>query len=167
MPDYYVALVKEYLELQNFVVRTETKFKIRKKDKRGIMRTSWGDIDILAIKIQDGKIIEVIVGEVKGEYQTEKNMQGIIEDKFENKHVIKRLQGLIGSSEYTKYLYCWSWTPKRREFAKQNGITPVSFSEIIDSLENKVDEHEGWMYLKDFPNLMLLQFLKSKKYLVK
>lgn len=54
MPDYYVALVKEYLELQNFVVRTETKFKIRKKDKRGIMRTSWGDIDILAIKIQDG-----------------------------------------------------------------------------------------------------------------
>jgi len=42
MPDYYVALVKEYLELQDFIVRTETKYKIRKKDSRGILRTSWG-----------------------------------------------------------------------------------------------------------------------------
>jgi len=167
MPDYYVALVKEFLELQDFVVRTETKFPILKRDKNGIMRTSWGDIDILAYRIKDNMIAEVIVGEVKGESKSEKEILEIIEDKFENKHVKKWLQGLIGLSEYKKYLYCWSWTSKRREFANQNGITPVSFSEIIDSLVNKVEEHEGWIYLNDFPNLMLLQFLKSKKYILK
>ncbi len=167
MPDYYVALVKEYLERQDFIVRTEIKFKIREKDKRGILRTSWGDIDILATKIQDDKVIEIIVGEVKAEYQTKSEIRNINEWKFENKHVKERLLELIGSSSYKKCLYCWSWTQETREFAKKIGVTPVSYSEIINYLLMKVEKREGWFYLKDFPNLMLLQFLQTEGYLEK
>jgi hypothetical protein len=167
MPDYYVALVKEYLERQDFIVRTETKYKIKKKDKRGILRTSWGDIDILAVKIKDNKTSELIVGEVKAEFQTEKEIQEINEDKFENQFVKHRLKELLGSERYKKYLYCWSWKPKTRKFAEKLGITPVSFGEIVNHLLEKVEEHKGWLYLKDYPNLMLLQFLQAESYLRK
>lgn len=78
MADYYVALVKEYLERQDFIVRTEIKYKIEEKDKRGILRASWGDIDILAVKIEDSKISELIVGEVKAEEQTKKEIHEIM-----------------------------------------------------------------------------------------
>jgi len=167
MPDYYVALVKEHLELQDFIVRTETKYKIRKKDSRGILRTSWGDIDILAVKIEDNKISELIVGEVKAEAQTEKEIQEIDVDKFENKYVKQRLKELFGSSRHKKCLYCWSWEPKTRKFAEKLGIIPVSFREIINYLLKKVEEHKGWLYLKDYPNLMLLQFLQADGHLKK
>lgn len=125
MPDYYVALVKEYLERQDYIVRTEIKYKMKEKDKRGILRTNWGDIDIVAVKIEDNKISELILGEVKAEYQTEKEIQEINENKFENLHVKQRLLELIGSSRYKKYLYCWSWKTKTRKFAEKLGITPV------------------------------------------
>lgn len=167
MPDYYVALVKEYLERQDFIVRTETKYKIREKDKRGILRTSWGDIDILAVKVEDDMMTELIVGEVKAEEQTEKEIQEINEYKFDNKHVKQRLKELFGSSRYKKCVYCWSWKPETREFAQKLGITPVSFGEIADYLLKKVEERPGWFYLKDYPNLMLLQLLQSQGYLKK
>lgn len=168
MPDYYVALVKEYLELQGFIVRTEIKYEIKEKDKRGILRTSWGDIDILAVKIEDNKMSELIVGEVKGEYQTEKEIQEINEKKFENQHIKQKLKELFGSTRYKKCLYCWSWDkPKTREFAQKLGITPVSFDEIATYMLKKVEKHKGWFYLMDHPNLMLLQFLKARGYLKK
>jgi len=167
MSDYYVALVKEYLERQDFIVRTETKYRMKKKDSRGILRTSWGDIDVLAAKIEDNKISELVVGEVKAEAQTEKEIQEIDEDKFENQYVKERLRELFGSSRYKKFLYCWSWEQKQREFAKKLGIVAVSFGEILDYLLKKVKEHKGWLYLKDYPNLMLLQFLQSSGYLKK
>ena len=94
-----------------------------------------------------------------------KKVNEFFEWKFENKHVKQRLLKLIGSSSYKKCLYCWSWNQETREFAKKIGITPVSFSEIIDYLLMKVDKREGWLYLKDFPNLMLLQFLQTEGYL--
>lgn len=164
MPDYYVALVKEYLERQDFIVRTETKYEIKKKDKRGTLRTSWGDIDILAVKIKDNKIGELIVGEVKAEYQTKKEIQEINEDKFENQHIKRRLKELFGLTRYKKCLYCWSWKPDTKKFAEKYGIVPVSLKEIIDFLLEKVEEHKGWLYLKDYPNLMLLQFLQAEGY---
>ena len=167
MPDYYVALVKEYLELQDFIVRTETKYKIRKKDKRGIERTSWGDIDILAMKAKDNNVFEAIIGEVKAEYKTEKEIEEINEDKFENLYVKQKLEELLGTTNYKKYLFCWSWHPMRREFAEKLGITPVSFDEIITYMLKKVEEHKGWFYLMDYPNLMLLQFLQTRGYLRK
>jgi len=165
MPDYYMALVKEYLEHQDYIVRTEIKYKMMEKDKRGTLRTSWKDIDILAVKVANNKIRELIVGEVKAEYQTEKEIEEINEDKFENPHVKQKLSELIGSSRYKKYLYCWSWKPKTRKFAEKLGVTPVSFAEISDYLLKKVKEHKGWLYLKDYPNLMLLQFLQAEGYL--
>ena len=118
MPDYYVALVKEYLERQDYIVRTEIKYKMKEKDKRGTLRTSWKDIDILAVKVRDNKISELILGEVKAEYQTEKEIQEINEDKFENQHVKQRLLELVGSSRCKKYLYCWSWKTKTRKFGE-------------------------------------------------
>lgn len=164
MPDYYVALVKEYLERQDYIVRTEIKYKIREKDKRGILRTNWGDLDILAVKIEDNKIRELIIGEVKAEEQTEGGIQKINEWKFDNQHVKQRLTELIGLSRYKKCLYCWSWKPKTRKYAEKLGITPISFSDIANYLLKKVEEHKGWLYLKDHPNLMLLQFLQSEGY---
>jgi len=167
MPDYYVALVKEYLECQDFIVRTETKYRIREKDIRGAIRTSWGDIDILAVKVEDYKISEIIVGEVKAEEQTEKEIQKIDEYKFENPHAKRRLHELLGSSQYKKCLYCWDWKPETEEFAKKLGIIPVSFGKMVEYLLKKVEEHKGWLYLRDYPNLMLLQFLQAGGYLKK
>jgi hypothetical protein len=154
MPEYYVSLVKEYLELQDFVVRTETKY----KKNRG-----WGDIDILAVKIK-GNEVELIVGEVKANYQNEKEIQKINEDKFENSQVKQKLENLFGSTKYKKCLYCWSWESKHKEFAESLGIIPVSFEEITDYFLKRVEEwrKKGWRYEKDYPDLMLLQFLKSK-----
>lgn len=165
MPDYYVALVKEYLELKGFIVRTETKYKIRKKDRRGIQRTSWGDIDILAVKVDDDKVSELVVGEVKAEQKNEKEIQEINREKFENPFVKRKFEELFGLSKYKKCLFCWSWELKTRKFAKELGIEPISFSEIINQMLEKLEEHEGWLYLKDYPNLMLLQFLKSRYFL--
>jgi len=127
VPNYYVALVKEYLELQDFIVRTEIKYEIKRRDKRGILRTGWGDIDIVAVKVKDNKVVEAILGEVKGEYKTEKEIQEINGDKFENPYVKVKLKELFGTTNYRKYLYCWSWEPKRREFAEKLGITPRIF----------------------------------------
>lgn len=154
MPDYYVSLVKEYLELQDFVVNTETRY----KKNRG-----WGDIDILAVKIKANEV-ELIVGEVKANSQREKEIQEINENKFENSYVKQKLKELFGSTKYKKYLYCWSWEPKHRKFAESLDITPVSFGEIIDYLLKIVEERKGWLYLRDYPNIMLLQFLQSKAY---
>jgi len=167
MPDYYVALVKEYLELQGFIVRTETKYEIQRKDKRGIERTSWGDIDILAVQIQDDKVTKAIIGEVKAEYKTEKEIEELNQEKFENAFVREKLGELLGKTNCEKYLFCWSWHPSRKEFAKKLGITPVSFDEIITFILEKAKEHKGWFYLKDYPNVMLVQLLKSKGYLKK
>lgn len=167
MPDYYVALVKEYLELQGFIVRTETKYKIRKRDAQGIERTNWGDLDILAVEAEDNNVVEAIIGEVKAEYKTEKEIRKINEDKFENPHVERKLKELFGTTNLKKYLFCWSWNPTTRKIAEKLGITPVSFDEIIDFMLRKVKEHKGWIYLKDYPNLMLLQFLQTKGYMKK
>jgi len=81
--------------------------------------------------------------------------------------VKQRLKELFGSSRHKKCLYCWSWEPKTKEFAEKLGIIPVSFREIINYLLKKVEEHKGWLYLKDYPNLMLLQFLQADGYLKK
>ena len=155
MPEYYVSLVKEYLELRDFVVRTEIKY----KKNRG-----WGDIDILAVKIKDNEVIELIVGEVKANFQNEKEIQEINEKKFENPHVKRKLENLFGQTKCNKYLYCWSWESKHKKFAESLGITPVSFEEIMDYFFKRIDEWRirGWRYEKDYPDLMLLQFLKSK-----
>lgn len=159
MPDYYVSFVKEYLELQGFIVRTETKYPIKKKDVRGTLRTSWGDIDILASKIKDNEVFELIVGEVKAFSQTEKTIKKIDEEKYENQFIKQQLKELFGSTNYRKYLYCWSWKPKTREYANKLGITPISFKEMVNYMLKIVKEHKGWLYLRDYPNLMLLQFL--------
>lgn len=123
MPEYYVSLVKEYLELQGFIVKTETKYK---------KETNWGDIDIIAVRVKDNLVTESIVGEVKGEYKTEKEIEEINDEKFENRYVKKALNEYLGSTNYRKYLHCWSWEPHRREYAKKLGITAVFFGEIVD-----------------------------------
>jgi hypothetical protein len=157
LPDYYVSLVKEYLELQDFIVKTEEKYKKRR---------GWADIDILAVRIENNKITKLIVGEVKSEYQTEKEIREIDQEKFENEHVKKKIKELFGSLEYEKRLYCWSWVRKGIETAKKLGITPVAFNEIVDFMLKKLKEKKGWFYLNDYPNLMLLQFLAHNKYLI-
>jgi Holliday junction resolvase-like predicted endonuclease len=69
MPDYYVSLVKEYLELKGFIVKTETKYLINEKDSKGFFRKSWGDIDIIATKVKPDNTMEIRTGEVKAEGQ--------------------------------------------------------------------------------------------------
>ena len=105
MPDYYVSLVKEYLELQGFTVRTETKYRILRKDKRGIVRTGWGDIDILAIKIKDSRIDELVAGEVKASAQNQEGIRYINTRKFENKYVKRKVKALFGATKYRKSLF--------------------------------------------------------------
>jgi Holliday junction resolvase-like predicted endonuclease len=155
MPEYYVSLVKEYLELQGFIVKTETKYKEKK---------NWGDIDIIAVRVKDNRVTESIVGEVKGEYKTEKEIEEINEKKFENLYVKKALNDILGATNYRKCLYCWSWETHRREYAEKLGIAAVSFDEIVDFMLEILAKRKGYFYLMDYPNLMLLQYLWKEKW---
>jgi len=167
MPDYYVALAKEYLEMQGFLVRTETKYEKREKDKRGIERTSWPDIDILAAKIKGNEVVQTIIGEVKGESQTEQEVKDIYEKNFDNPFVKRKLEDLIGSVSPEKWLFCFSWGQKERKFAEKLGIKAISMSEMISYLVKELKKHKGWFYERDSPNLMLLQFLRQEPNLIK
>ena len=140
MPDYYVSLVKEYLELQGFIVKTETKYPIKEKDAKGILRTSWGDIDIIAIKVEKENKMEIWVGEVKAESQNEKGIKEISKYKFESSHVKKKLTQLFGSNVYNKFLFCWSCKPDQIEVAKNLGIKIIPFSQIIDYMLDQFEE---------------------------
>jgi Holliday junction resolvase-like predicted endonuclease len=167
MPDYYVSLVKEYLELNGFIVKAETKYLINEKDSKGFFRKSWGDIDIIATKVKPDNTMEIRVGEVKAEGQNEKGIREISTYKFENPHVKKKIAELFGSNTYDKFLYCWNCKTENIQVAKSLGITVVPFSTIVNYMIETIQKKQGWFYEKDFPNLMLIQYLKDKNYLNK
>ena len=167
MPDYYVALVKEYLELQGFFVKTETKYPILGKDTLGRSKKNWGDIDIIATKASPNSDTDILVAEVKAETQTAKTIKEIANQKFNNNFVTDKLTEIIGQKAFKKYLFCWSCKSEDRQVANKMGIMVKSYSEIIDEMLNIIKNKEGWSYEKDFPNLMLLQYLNDKGYLTK
>ena len=167
MPDCYVTLVKEYLENENYVVSTEIRYEV-KKDKNGKEKTSWGDIDIVAVKVKDDQSIELVVGEVKSIDATESLIAKIYEKKFDNPYLNEKGEKMFGVSlwrERKKYLYCWDCSSsKTRECAKEKGIEIKSFKEIVNSMIGFLQKspEKRYLYNKDNPNLMLLQFLKDK-----
>jgi len=159
LADYYERLVKEYLELMGFLVRTNTRF----KKGRG-----WGDIDIIAI---DSSRSQIIVGEVKTRSMGKTDIDGENED-FNNLSQQNKIKEILGNENYDKYIFCWGADEEVKRYAKENyGIHILQFWEIINYLIDKVREirHKGrWRYERGigFPNLMLLQMLYhfSKEY---
>ncbi|MEX0568615.1 MAG: hypothetical protein Q6363_005570 [Candidatus Njordarchaeota archaeon] len=79
--DYYTNLVKEFLEIQGFFVMTEVQY----KGSDGIR-----DIDIIAVKIKDGKVERLTVGEVT-QVVTPERIYKINEEKFEDPNRRKKI----------------------------------------------------------------------------
>jgi hypothetical protein len=60
MTEVNEEIVRQYLELQGFFVRTDEKY-LLKKEETGLNGTGWGDIDILAVHPKGSRyLIEVV-----------------------------------------------------------------------------------------------------------
>lgn len=162
MADYYELFVKEYLELEGFLVRLNTKFK---KGKEGGLPP---DIDVIAINPSKN---QSVVGEVKGVSLEKRDIDKENED-FNNIDQRNKIKEILGHENYDKYIFCWGVDEETGRYATEKyQIHIVQFWEIINYLISKVREirRKGrWAYERgiDYPNLMLLQMLYhfSKEY---
>lgn len=171
MTEVHESLVKEYLELNGYVVKTDTKFK----------KKNWSDIDIIAVKKEKNKDLEIIVGEVKGYILEDSDIKKINED-LEHENIKEAIKNSFGTTNYKKWVYCWPQYQKKRpketedefksrvekervNYKKDYNIDITFFSEIINDLIAKVrnirEKKEEWAYLNDCPNLMLLQMIHT------
>lgn len=154
LADYYERLVKEYLELEGFLVKLNTKFS---KGKRG----GPPDIDVIAINPSNGKII---VGEVKGTGLEKKDVDTENRD-FNDPHLQDKVRQIFGQETYDEYIFCWGVDEDTKSYAKEKyQIHIVQFWEIVNYLINKVRElgrKKRYRYERgiEYPNLMLLQML--------
>jgi len=164
LADYYERLVKEYLELEGFLVKLNITFS---KGKRGLPP----DIDVIAINPSNGKII---VGEVKGTFLERKDVDTENRD-FNDPHLQDKVKQILGQEAYDKYIFCWGVDENAKGYAKEkHQIHVVQFWEIVNYLIDKVRElrrKDRYRYESgiEYPNLMLLQMLYdySKPYLGK
>ncbi|MCG2717771.1 MAG: hypothetical protein L6408_02900 [Nanoarchaeota archaeon] len=171
MTEVYESFVREWLELNGYTVRTDTRFK-----KGG----GWSDIDIIAVKPSGNHLI---VGEVKADPLCEAGKTSVkeINDHLEDEELKKKVEELYGS-KFEKWIYCWPWFRKQKpkegeeEFKKRvekdkkkyedkYKVKIKFFSEIIDDLIDKVkkirEEEDRCEYLNNCPNLMLLQMMHA------
>jgi hypothetical protein len=153
MTDFYESLVKEYLELKGYLVRTRTRFK---KNRR------WSDIDVIGVEAKYGKVVHLIVGEVKGESLNSKRVEEL-NKWMESQELKSKISELFGSTEFEKWIYCWSMEKETKEYARTLDINICEFVDIIKYLRDRIKEKKGYFYEEEHPNLMLLQFILKKK----
>lgn len=154
MTEIYENIVREYLELNNYIVITDLKFK-----KHG-----WSDVDIVAFRNTEQP--KLIVGEVKSATCSPGDMNEI----FEHLKICEELdeiKSIFGKSiSPKKYLFCWSASQKVKEMAKKEDVEIVEFSTILNFMIEKIhefkrDDEEKWLYQPNYPNLMLLQLIRD------
>jgi len=148
----YELLVREYLEfVHDYFVRQDVKF----RKSRG-----YGDIDIVAVQLESGKVVDALVGEVKS-WSLNRKVIDEIEERFNDEGFQERLKEL-GLVNPRKFIFCWATTSEIKEYASQKGITVIDFSDIVDELREKVKElrKEGrWFHDVHYPITTLIQLI--------
>jgi hypothetical protein len=149
MADPTTELAKEFLEMNDYLVRKETKFQKSKK-----LQGTPSDIDIVAISpkgIQkDGlQLSENIIGEVKNwRIEDKDTLDDIYEDKFkfidaQPKAAWKQLRKLIPSKRYDKVIFCLATTQQVYDYAwKKYGIKIVTTGLMIKLMTKFFKESE-------------------------
>jgi hypothetical protein len=160
MADPTTELAKEFLEINGYIVRKETKFYKKIKNKRPFGTAS--DIDIIAtrsrpIKIGDIKLKENIVAEAKNwEVDSKGTIDDIYNDKFKRVENFKvswvQLKNFISSKRFDKILFCLATTEKVYKYAlKEYGIKIITSGFIIKNIANFVKTSErNWSYYPEW-----------------
>lgn len=159
--NFYEKLVRKYLEERGWLVRSRVKFwKMRSDKKKG----GWSDIDIIAAKND-----KVIVGQVKGESQDKEDIEQINKD-FESARLKEKVSEIAGTSEFQKWVYCYSVDNEVKNYAKDNfNVEMRSFGEILRWAFNKVRNEtyagkgKSWLSPMFDSDLMLMCMLIEDK----
>ena len=141
MADPTTELTKEFLEINNYLVRKETKF--QNKVKNNDLFGTCSDIDILAISqfgIQTAnfQLSKVIIGEVKNySIMGNKEVDSIYDTKFyffdsEPKFAWAQLRDLIPKKEHDKVIFCRATSQQVYDYAlKKYNIKIVTVGLMI------------------------------------
>jgi len=102
--------------------------------------------------------------EVKGERLGKKQIDKENED-FNNINQRKRIQEILGHTNYDKYIFCWGVNEETKRYAEEKyQIHIVPFWKIVNHLIDRVrdlGQKDRYRYERgiEYPNLMLLQML--------
>lgn len=141
MADPTTELTKEFLEINNYLVRKETKFQNKVKDAD--LFGTCSDIDILAISqlgIQraDFQLSKIIIGEVKNySITSNKKVDSIYDKKFHffdsrPKFAWAQLRDLIPKKEHDKVIFCRATSQQVYDYAlKKYNIKIVTVGLMI------------------------------------
>lgn len=159
--NFYEKLVREYLEERDWLVRSRVKFWQRRNDKK---KGGWSDIDIIAVKND-----KVIVGQVKAEFQNKEGIERINAD-FESARLKAKVLKIAGTSEFQKWVYCYSVDNEMRNYAKDTfNIGMCSFGEILKWVFDKVRDEtyagkgKSWLSPQFDSDLLLMCMLIEDK----
>lgn len=152
MADPTTELAKEFLELNDYLVRTETKF-YKNKELKG----TASDIDIIAtrpkgMKIGELELKENIIAEVKNwQIMKRKTLDKIYKNKFkhiDNRAVSwKQLRKYISSKIFDKVLFCLATTEDVYDYAiKKYEIKVITTGFIVRQIARFFKERGKWTY---------------------
>jgi len=167
MADPVTELAKEFLELNNYIVRKETKFY---KDK--VAKGTASDIDIIAIgrtgiSVGGNELKENIVAEVKtGVFDKKEWIDDVYDNKFkhiENPNVsfwqlekyIPRRE--LESGNFDKVLFCTATTDTVYNYALTKGIKIVTAGFMIKEIANHFKNSKRWTYYPEWYNYSLIR----------
>jgi len=155
--DPTTELTKEFLEINNYLVRKETKFQKNKK-----LQGTPSDIDIIAvspkgIQDKDFQLGKCIVGEVKNWPILKKStLDKVYKDKF---HFIdaqprlswKQLKKLVPTRKYEKVIFCFATTQEVYDYAlNKHCIKIVTMGVMLKNLAKFFTTSErNWTYFPE------------------
>jgi len=129
LANYYELLVKEYLEKKGYTLRLNVDF---------LKNKVHSDIDVLAVNTL---LKKVIVGEVKADPLSKKQIDHENSD-FNDTNLVNKVKEIIGSTtNFSKFIYCWSVQDNvKKDALTKYKINIIQFWEIINSLIDEVEK---------------------------
>jgi hypothetical protein len=166
MAEPMTELAKEFLEMNNFIVRKETKF-----FKEGMYYNEThgtaGDIDIIAVrkdnlKFENEVIKNQIVAEVKSfDLSNMTQLKEVYEDKFkfiENSSNWNQLTHFFSSKKFDRIIFCFSVSNGMREKAKKYKIKIITAGQIIKHFFKIRSKDPGkWTHYPEWYNFFLIR----------
>ncbi len=169
MADPTTELAKEFLEMNHYSVRKETKFHQNKK-----AQGTPSDIDIIAISpkgIPELKLGECIVGEVKNwSIMKRETFDEIYDDKFrfmesQPQYAWQQLKDFIPTKNFDKVLFCFATNQDTYDYALKKGINIVTTGQMLKNLASFFKTSErNWTYYPEMYNYNAIKGLMCYLY---
>lgn len=169
MADPMTELAKEFLELNNYLVRKDTKF-YKKKNQEG----TAGDVDIIATRpnrlvLGDREFGSNIVGEAKqGVYDKESEIDYVYEDKFkciDNSEICRpQLERYLPEWKFDRVLFCFAARKRACDYAwNEYKLKVVTAGFIIKQFAHHFNakSEKSWTYYPEWYNYSLIRIIMS------